>query len=282
MDRTAAVHPHAQPVTRLQPPLRQRVQQRHLLGQPLLPARIALVKEAAQERLVLRAAGEVSAAAQHQGLVQRPLELPMALLHVAVLVRVGRLDRLALQAVVPQQRLVALRERRRPLCPRGDGRRQPVGAMHLGHAAQFRQGVLQAFAEALVALREADRARLPVGVGQHEVVNQVVERRAGDGHAQGGAVREVAGTQAPGVMDLGEEYLLGRSVQGTPLLDAPLQGPQLPIGKASRPASLQVVEQGLGLQSRVEAELRLQLRPDLGEGVGPGTVVAVHAADLAR
>src|SRR5262249_37625809 len=48
----------------------------------------------------------VPAAAQHQGLVQRPLELPVALLHVAVLMRPRRVDRLPLQTVVPQQRLV--------------------------------------------------------------------------------------------------------------------------------------------------------------------------------
>jgi hypothetical protein len=83
------------------------------------------------------------------------------------------------------------------------------------------------------------------------------------------------------MMDLGEEHLLGRSGKGTPLLDASLQGPQLAIGKASRKAALQVGEQGFGLQSGVEPELLFQLRPDLGEGIGPRAVVAVHASHLA-
>jgi hypothetical protein len=70
------------------------------------------------------------------------------------------------------------------------------------------------------------------------VVDQVVEGRARDGHTQFGAVREVAGTQPSRMVNLGEEYLLGRSGKGMPLLDAALQGPQLAIGKASRKAML--------------------------------------------
>lgn len=53
------------------------------------------------------------------------------------------------------------------------------------------------------------------------------------------------------------------------------------IVKASGKAALQVGEQGFGLQSGVELEQFVQLRPDLGEGVGPCTVVAFHAFDLA-
>jgi hypothetical protein len=192
-----------------------------------------------------------------------------------------RLDRLAREAVVPQQRLVALRERRRTLRPRWDRRRQPVGAVQRRRAAQLPQGVLQALGQALVALLEADRPRLPVRVGQHEVVDQVVERRPGDGHAQVAAVREVAGAQPAGVVDLGEEHLLGRPLQGAPLLDAPLQGPQLAVGEASGEAALQIGEQGLGLQAGVDSKQRFELRPDLGEGVGPCAVVALHASHLA-
>jgi hypothetical protein len=234
-----------------------------------------------QERLIGRPADKVAAATQHQSLIQRPLELVVALLHVAVLVGMRRLDRLAAQAVMSQQGLVTLRERCRTFRPRRDGRRQPVGAVQLRHTAQFPQGILQALAEALVALGKANRARLPVRVGQDEVVNQVIEGRAGNGHTQVGAMREVAGAQSSGMVDLSEEYLLGRSEKGTPAFDVPLQRPQLTIGKASRPAALQVVEQGLGLQSGVEPQLFFQLWPDLGEGIGPRAVVAFHASHLA-
>jgi hypothetical protein len=94
-------------------------------------------------------------------------------------------------------------------------------------------------------------------------------------------VREVAGAQPSGVVDLGEEHLPGRPLQGAPLLDAPLQGPQLAVGEAAGEATLQIGEQGLGLQSGVDSKQRFELRPDLGEGVGPCTVVAVHASHLA-
>src|SRR5262245_40699984 len=132
----------------------------------------------------------------------------MALLTVSVLVGLTRLDRLTPQAIVAQQTLVTL-GKRRSLCPRWHRRRQPIRPMQLRHAAQFPQGVLQPETETLVALRKAHRARLPVRVRQHEMVDQVIERQALDGHLQTGAVGEVAGTQPPRVMHLVEEYLLG-------------------------------------------------------------------------
>jgi hypothetical protein len=279
VDGAAAIHPHTQPFARLQPPSRQRPQQRHLLGQPHLPVGVELLEQLPQEVLVGRAALEVAAAPQQQGLLQSPLELAVTLLHIAVLVGLSGLDRLPLQLVVSQQGLIAVVEGR-PFCPRWDGGRQPVGAVQQRHATQLPQGVLQAVAEALVALREADRARLPIRVGQHEVVDQVVKGKAGDGHVQVGAMGEVAGGEPAGVVDLGEEHLLGRSVQRPPLLDPSLQRTQLAIGEVAREASLQVGKQGLGLQAGVDAEQLFEARPDIGEGVGPGTPVAVHASGL--
>lgn len=135
----------------------------------------------------------------------------MTLLHIAILMRLGRVDRLALQAVVSQQRLVATLKGRSIAAGR-HGRRQGIGAMPLWHAAQLGQGVLQAVAEALEALGEADRAALPVGVGQDEVVDQMPKRLAIDGHVQTRRVREVRGAQLAGLMDLAKEDLLGRPV----------------------------------------------------------------------
>jgi hypothetical protein len=221
VDGAATVHPHPDALVGVETPPRQRPQQGQLLDQSRPPALVPLGEQLPQERLVRRPAGEVPAAAEHQGLVQRPLELPVALLHVAVLVRLRRVDRLPLQAVVPQQRLVAPLEGR-PIAARRDRGRQGVGAMHLGHAAQLGQGVLQAVAEALEALGEADGAGLPVGVGQHEVVDQMGERLAVDGHPQAAGVREVGGAQVAGLVDLAKEHLLGRPVQGAPQLDMPL------------------------------------------------------------
>ncbi len=141
VDGAATVHPHPHALAGVEALPRQRPQQGQFLDQPRPPALVPLHEQLPQERLVRRPAGEVPAAAQHQGLVQRPLELPVALLHVAVLVRLRRVDRLAPQAVVPQQRLVAPLKGRAITAGR-DGRRQGVGAMHLGNATQLGQGVL--------------------------------------------------------------------------------------------------------------------------------------------
>jgi hypothetical protein len=167
--------------------------------------------------------------------------------------RPRRVDRLALQAVVPQQRLVT-ELKGPPIAAGRDGRRQRVGTMHPGDAAQLGQGILQAVAEALEALGEADRARLPVRVGQHEVVDQMGKGLTVDRHLQVAGVREVGGAQVAGLVDLAEEHLLGRAVQGTPLLDVPLQGAQLPLGKATRVLALQPREHGLGFQAGVEGQ----------------------------
>ena len=276
MDRAAAVHPHADALGGVEALPRERPQQAQLLDQSRPPALVPLGDQLPQERLVRRPADEVPAAAQHQRLIQRPLELPVALLHVAVLVRLRRVDRLALQAVVPQQRLVAPLKGR-PITAGRDRGRQGVGAMHPRDPAQLGQGILQAVAEALEALREADRAGLPVRVGQHEVVDQVGERLAVDGHLQAAGVREVRGAQVAGLVGLAEEHLLGRPVQGPPLPDVALQGAQLPVGKAAGVLALQPLEHGLGLQAGVEGQLLLDAGPDLGEGVGARPPGMLHA-----
>jgi hypothetical protein len=277
----AAVHPHLQPFARLQPMPRQRSQQGPLLGQAADSARVLPGERLLQEGGVAVAAGEVAAAPQHQRLVQGPLEAVMALLHVAVLVALARLDRLPLQTVVTQQRLVALLESLPPSHSRLDGRRQPIRAVQYRHAAEFPQGVLQPLAEALVALREAHRARLPVGVRQNEVVDQVGERTPVDRHPQLRAVGEVASGQPAGVMHLGEEDLPGRPALGPPPLQPPLQGPQLAAGEATGVATPQVVEEGLRLESGLGPERLLQFGPELGEGVGASPPVPVHGFDLA-
>jgi hypothetical protein len=280
MDRAAPVHPHRPPPKRLQTPRRQGPQPGQLLGQTLLPMAVELLEQLTHKRLVGCPTREVPAAAQQQRLLQRPLEAVVALLGVAVLVGLARLDRLALQVVVPQQCLVTLRERR-SFGPRRHRRRQPIRAVPVRHAAQLPQSILQPFAQALVALREANCPRLPVRVRQHEVVDQVLERQALDGDPQATAVREIAGTEPPRIMHLAKEHLLRRAVQRPPLLDPPLQGPQLAVGELAGEAPLQIDEQGLRLQTRVEAKQLFQLWPDRDERVGFGAPVSVHELDLA-
>jgi hypothetical protein len=268
VDQAALVHPRPQPLARLEPPRRQGPQHRHLLRQPRPPAGVQLRQQLPQEGHVGVAVGEVPAAAQPQCLVHRLLKAAVPLLDVAVLVGVARLGLLAGQPVVGQQRLVAAGELlgvRQVV----DRRAQAVGAVPLRHAAQLPQGVLQPLAQTLQALREAERGRLPVRVGQHEVVGQVRERRPGDRHPQLGQVGEVAGAEPAGFVDLGEEDFLGWAGRGPPALDVPLQGPQLAIGEAAGVAALQLLEERLGLQPAVDLQQGLDLRPHLGKGVGP-------------
>jgi hypothetical protein len=230
-----------------------------------------------EEGGVAVAAGEVPAAPQHQGLIQCLLEAVVPLLHVAVFVALAGLDGLSPEAVVAQQGLVSPLEDVGvgPWLHRGG---QPVGAMQLRHAAQLPEGVLQALAETLQALGETDRARLPVGVGQDEVVDQVREGGASEGDAQLGAVGEVGGSQPPGVMDLGEEDLLGGAVLGPPLLDPPLQGPQLSVGEASGVQPLQGLKEGLGLQAGVLGQLFFDPGPDFLERVRACPPGVLHAS----
>src|ERR1700722_9957565 len=114
----------------------------------------------------------------------------MTLLDVAILIGLSRLDRLAFELVMREQSLVSSSEHL-GLWVAVDRGGQAIGAVSPGDSSQFPQGVLQALAEALKALGEADGASLPVGVGQHEVIDHVVERLAEDGDAELGHAGKV-------------------------------------------------------------------------------------------
>jgi hypothetical protein len=280
VDGAARTHFYIDTLTCVNTLFRQRSQQEQLLGQSLLPSRVQLGEQLPQEGFVVRALGKVPTAAQHQGLVQGPFEAVMALFGIAILMTRIRVGDLPLQAVMVQQRLIPLRECL-PFLAWGNGGGEPVGAVQVRHTAQFPQRVLQAVTEAFQALAEADRAGLPVGVGQHEVEDQVREGLAADGDLQGRGVGEIGGAEPARFVDLGEEDLFGRPVQGAALLEAALESAELAIREASRMTALQVGQQGLGLQSGIEVEHLIEVRPDVGERVGAGAIVAVHASDLA-
>ncbi len=218
-------------------------------------------------------------AAQHQGLIHRLNESPVPLLDVAVFVRAVRIGFARLQAVVPQQSVVRLGEVLRVL-QLMHRRTQAVGLMGAGHAAQPPQRLLQTAAERLQAFGEADLHRFPVGVGQREVVDQVLEGLSLEGHTQPRHVGEVRLTQLTRLVPLREVDFLGGPFQRPPQLDAPLQRTQLCILILARALALQVLKEGLGLQSRVELEGLLDLRPHLHEGIGPVTP-GVRYLDLA-
>jgi hypothetical protein len=225
-----------------------------------------------QEGGVRFLAGEIVAAAQQQGLLHRPLEPVVALLGVPILVTPAGVDRLRLHLVVGHQGAIARRE----LLGAGGlhGQAHAVAPVHGRHAAQGPDRVLEAGAEAFEALGEADRDVLPVRVCQHEVVDQVRERLPLDGHAQLGHVREVGRPEPARRVVLGEEHLLGRTMRRPPLLDATLQGAQLPVGEPARVPALDLLEQGLGLPPGRLFEQLDDFTPHVGERVFARSPVA--------
>ncbi len=148
---TARVHLRAHTLARFQTPRWQRLHLGQFLRQTLAPIGIELIHKLPQKFLVFLPTRKVSAATQHQCLIDRFLETTMPLLHVAVLVAMPRLDLFASHLVVIHQPLVTLREL---LLVRRVVHRQahPIGAMPLGRRAQLPQRVLETFAQALEAL----------------------------------------------------------------------------------------------------------------------------------
>src|SRR5262245_55457065 len=106
--------------------------------------------------------------------------------------------------------------------------------MTLGDTTQLPQGILESFAQALKTLREADRGPLPIGVGQYEVIRQMLERLATNGHPQTANMGKVRCAQATRLMDLPKVHFLVRSLGRTPHLHAALKRAELTILKSAR------------------------------------------------
>jgi hypothetical protein len=269
VDRAPRIDPCLEPSGHLQPASRQRRQHGHFLTKTLLSVGIASGHDLLEERLVVASTGEIAASAKHQGLVDGLLETVVTLLDVAILVGLSRPDRLTFELVMSEQSLVSASEHLGFGITVNRGG-QAIGAVPPGNSSQFPQGVLQALAEALEALGEADGAGLPVGIGEDEVIDQVVERLAEDGDIELGHAGEVALGEPTRLVDLGEEHLLGRPFEGTPEFDPPLQATKLDVGKTALETALQVEEERLGLEPRVEPEPFEEFGPDVLERVLAG------------
>jgi hypothetical protein len=280
LDGTPLAHLHPLPLQRLQPPPRQRTQPGRLLLELGPSSRIPPGHQDPHELQVLLPAGEVAAAAQQQFLRQRLLEAPMALLAVAVLVPAVRVRGLGRHTVVTQEGLIAGRVLL-GVAVVVNGQGHAVGAMTLGTAADLPQGVLQSFAQAGEALREAQRHVLPVRVGEHEVIEQVRQPLALDSHTQAVHVGEVRRTQSARLMHLAEEDFLGRPVPRLPLAHAPLQRASLTVPILGGVFALQPAQERSGLQGRLALQQLLQTRPDASQRIGPGAP-GVRRARFAR
>jgi hypothetical protein len=99
------------------------------------------------------------------------------------------------------------------------------------------------------------------------MVDQVVERLAGNGHSQTRHVREVGCTHPTGRVNLGKEHFPRGTVSGPPCLHPPLEGAELSVGKPPGMLALEVLEEGQCLQSRVEGQPLGDAGPDGGERV---------------
>jgi hypothetical protein len=84
----------------------------------------------------------------------------------------GRVGRLALQAIMRQQGPI-LGGELLGLAVMVHGQRHAIAAVTLRHTAQGPQGILQAGAEAGETLAKTKSDVLPIGVGQHKMVQQV-------------------------------------------------------------------------------------------------------------
>jgi len=246
-------------------------QERLLVGEAGPAREITAAHEALEEVAIGRARREVARGPDAQGLVDRLLEAMVGLLDVTVLVRHPGVVRRRDHPVMREQRGIAGGR----LGPAGrvqrpDRRAEVVGAMLLRHPAELPPRGLQPLRQGLEALRAADPHRLRIGVGQHEMEDEMREGHAGDGDRQVGHVGEVRLGTLPRPMHLRENHLLRRPVPGPPCRDVALEGPQLDRLVAAGAALAQQREERRRLQGGIGRQLLTDPRPLLGEGIGAG------------
>ena len=174
------------------------------------------------------------------------------------------------QAIVVDQFAVALGEVPAAALRQLVGcRRQIVGAVFDRHTAETPEGGLHACAQCLKTLARANRHRLPVRVRQHEVIQQMRERLAGDDHFELAHVRKIRLPLFSGHMRLRKEHLAVRPRLQTPRQEPPLQRAQLPGAEPPGVAPVHLLPHGLGLKSAILLQQRLDLRPHIGKRIRP-------------
>ena len=288
IDKTLHLHAHLARQSReiervqvlLQRQARQRAKHRKLLLEPLTTTRVALLHHAPDDRRIRRPILEVAAPAQHQRLVHCLLDPVVRLLHITVLMGLTRLDRTTFRSVVPQQRPVPTRELL-TMAHLLHRRRQPVGPMRTRHAPQLPKSVLKTLAQALEALRETERPRLPVRVRQHEVMEHVVEPPPTDRHPQLRYAREVELAQLTRLVLLREEHLPSRTLCRTPHRDPTPQRAQLPVLETTRIPALQMAEDRHRTQPRIDRQKPAHLIPHVAERIGPRRALTAPQPALA-
>ena len=271
VDQAARIDPTPQAQTAIDPRGRQRAQRRQLLVEAVPATGVACGDQILKERDVLLTAREVATAPHQERLVECGLEVPVGRLVVAVLVGLTHVDPLSGQTVVFKQVPVACVELAlgREVV---DGRRQTVRAMTNGHAAEFPQGVLDAIGEGFERLRSAERDRLPVGITQHEVIHEVIERLPLDGDREAVHRGEVAGGQITGVVNLLELDVVCDSVRGLPLPDPALECASVGVVERTGMLGPDPRKERLGGESWLVDQPSGDRIPNVGKGIGTRAV----------
>jgi len=174
--------------------------------------------------LVGSAISEVTVPPCSQRLIHRLFEAVVGLFHIAVLMSHPGIVPGRLHAVVGHERLVACGPllflfRFQVL----HGGTQVIGPMLLGHSTQLPQRFFDAFSQRLEGFAEADAHRFRIGVGEHQVIEQVWERRTCQGDPEIRHVGEIRLRSLPWGVLLFKDHLLWFAMQGSPLGDVTLQ-----------------------------------------------------------
>ena len=204
-----------------------------------IPApRVMLAHDLRDEGPVGIEAGEITRAAQAKGLIEPRLEVAVPALDRAILVRDTAIVARRLHAVVGAERLVAVAKVLLDVTLEvGESCREAVGPMLLGHPAELPEGILQATGEGREALAaEDDLGMLPAGIDEGEVIDEVIQRRTGDGDNEVTGIEEVGHPLLARGMVLAEDHLALGTMFGPPKPHAALQRPsrrhQLAVGVA--------------------------------------------------
>ena len=140
--------------------------------------------------------------------------------------------------------------------------RQAVAAMFQRRATERPEGVLQPFGEGHIAFAaQDDVGMLEAGIGQAEVVETVVERRAGDGDGEIAHLGEVGQTHTPRFVDLAKDP---RFRKATPLHQ---HRPDLPawLGR--------VLERAIAASPEARFGDALELAQELEHGLARGAPI---------
>jgi len=242
-------------------------------GKPLLASRIGASDDLLHEGHVLVTTCEVATTAKHEGLVDAIFEVTVLRFDIAVLIGTSGVGLLSDTAVVIHQCRVASRQCR-SIRVIANGRTERIASVPSRSATELPEGVLNSLAECFEGFGETKRHGFNVAVGQHAVKERVFESRSGDLHTEFVADGEVARGEASGVMILGKEYGLVRSVNRSPVGNTTLEGTASGFVKLARMLALELSKKGDGFEPWFGLEQLLDINPNVGKGINACSIFA--------